>query len=219
MKYLELRKNLVDYGKKMLTDSLTTGTGGNLSLFIREDEVMLITPSGIPYHETTPSDIVLMTLDGTIIDSHRTPSSEYDMHRIFYQKSPKINAVVHTHSEYATVFACLQEEIMPLHYIIGSIGKKVRCCPYETFGTPELAEVAYETIGTDKGLLLGNHGTIAVGENLKDAFSVAKDIEFMAKLYYRARSIGEPVLLTDSQLNDVIDKFGTYGQLRTYGQK
>lgn len=219
MKYQVERKQLVEYGKVMLTEKLTTGTGGNLSIFIREDNVMLMTPSGIPYNDTKEEDIVLMTLDGEILEGNCKPSSEYDMHRIFYQQTPNVNAVVHTHSEYATVFACLQEDILPLHYIIGSIGSRVRCCKYETFGTAKLAEVAFKEMKQDKGILLGNHGTLTVGEDLASAFSVAKDIEFIAKLYYRAKSIGTPVLLNDEQLEEVIEKFGTYGQDRINGSK
>ncbi|MGX7025289.1 L-fuculose-phosphate aldolase [Vagococcus hydrophili] len=219
MKYQAERKQLVEYGKAMLTENLTTGTGGNLSIFIREDNVMLMTPSGIPYPETKEEDIVLMTLEGEILEGDCKPSSEYDMHRIFYQQTPNVNAVVHTHSEYATVFACLQEAILPLHYIIGSIGSRVRCCPYETFGTAKLAEVAFKEMKQDKGILLGNHGTLAIGEDLASAFSVAKDIEFIAKLYYRAKSIGTPVLLNEEQLEEVIEKFGTYGQDRIHGTK
>lgn len=218
MKYAEERKQIVNYGKNLLKENLTTGTGGNISIFIREDEVMLISPSGIPYPDIKEEDIVLLNLDGDVLEGDRKPSSEYDMHRIFYQRTEHVNSVVHTHSEYATVFACLHEEILPLHYIIGSVGNKVRCCEYKTFGTYELAEEVFQTIGNDKGLLLGNHGVIAVGEDLPASFSVAKDIEFIAKLYYRALSIGKPVLLNDEQLAEVVDKFGTYGQLRTYGQ-
>lgn len=219
MQYIEERKQLVAYGKKLLEDKLTTGTGGNLSIFIRKDNVMLITPSGIPYNETTEKDIVLMTLEGEVLEGNRKPSSEYEMHRIFYQKTPDVNSVVHTHSEYATVFACLQEEILPLHYIIGSIGSSVRCTGYETFGTGKLAEVAFKEMKNDKGILLGNHGVLAVGEDLASAFSVAKDIEFIAKLYYRAKSIGTPVLLKGEELEEVIEKFGTYGQVRIHGQE
>lgn len=219
MKYVEERKDLVTFGKQLLVDELTTGTGGNLSVFVREDNVMLITPSGIPYNETTIEDIVLMTLEGDVLEGSCKPSSEYDMHRIFYQNTPNVNSVVHTHSEYATVFACLHEDILPLHYIIGSIGNKIRCCAYETFGTEKLADVAFEAMQEDTGILLGNHGVLAIGEDLASAFSVAKDIEFIAKLYYRAKSIGTPVLLKDNELAEVIDKFGTYGQTRIHGQK
>lgn len=219
MRYKNERKELVAFGKQLLVEGLTTGTGGNLSIFIREDNMMLITPSGIPYYETTEEDIVLMTLEGDVLEGNRKPSSEYDMHRIFYERTPTINSVVHTHSDYATVFACLHEDILPLHYIIGSVGTRIRCCPYETFGTKKLAEVAYDAMKNDKGILLGNHGVLTVGEDLASAFSVAKDIEFIAKLYYRAKSIGIPVLLENEQLEEVIEKFGTYGQDRIKGQK
>lgn len=85
MRYKNERKELVAFGKQLLVEGLTTGTGGNLSIFIRKDNVMLITPSGIPYHETTEEDIVLMTLEGDVLEGNRKPSSEYDMHRIFYE--------------------------------------------------------------------------------------------------------------------------------------
>lgn len=219
MRYTEERKQLVKYGKQLLVDKLTTGTGGNLSIFIREDNVMLITPSGVPYNETKEEDIVLMTLEGDVLEGNKKPSSEYDMHRIFYKKTPHINSVVHTHSEFATVFACLHEDILPLHYIIGSVGNRIRCCSYETFGTEDLAEVAFKEMREDKGILLGNHGVLAIGEDLSSAFSVAKDIEFIARLYYRAKSIGTPVLLNEEQLAEVIDKFDTYGQTRIHGQQ
>ena len=218
MQYLKERTELVSFGNHLLEEGLTTGTGGNLSIFIRESDAMLITPSGIPYKDTQVEDIVLMSLDGKILEGDKKPSSEYDMHRIFYRKRTDVNAVVHTHSEFATVFACLQEEILPLHYIIGSIGTSVRCTPYETFGTNLLAEVAFKEMKEDKGILLGNHGVLTIGEDLASAFSVAKDIEFIAKLYYRAKSIGTPKLLNEKELAEVVEKFGTYGQLRSHGQ-
>lgn len=212
MNYLKEREAIVEYGKKLITEGLTTGTGGNISLFMREQGVMLISPSGIPYFDTKMEDIVVMDLAGKVVEGNRKPSSEYDLHAIFYHNRPDVNSVVHTHSEYATTFACLQQEIEPLHYIIGSIGEKVRCCDYCTFGSYELAEEAYNKIGKDKGILLGNHGVLTIGTSLSAAFEVAKDIEFIAKLNYRARCIGTPVLLNNEQLAEAVEKFGTYGQ-------
>lgn len=213
MRYEKERQQIVDFGKKLLTENLTTGTGGNISVFIREDQVMLISPSGIPYNETTLEDIVALDLDGNVIDGTRKPSSEYQMHSIFYKKTERVNAVVHTHSDYATAVACLKQDIEPLHYIIGSVGDKVRCCDYKTFGTQELADEAYRVMGDNNGILLGNHGVLAVGSNCGEAFSVAKDIEFLAKLKIRSESIGTPVLLNQEQMAVVIEKFGTYGQV------
>lgn len=213
MKYKAEKQEIIDFGKKLITEKLTTGTGGNISIFIKADNVMLISPSGIPYDETELEDIVTMDLDGNVVDGIRKPSSEYHMHAIFYKNSDHINSVVHTHSDYATAIACLQQEIEPLHYIIGSVGNKVCCCDYKTFGTQELADEAYQVMGDNNGILLGNHGVLAVGSSCAEAFSVAKDIEFLAKLKIRAESIGEPVLLNEKQMGKVIEKFGVYGQI------
>ncbi|GAA2912884.1 L-fuculose-phosphate aldolase [Enterococcus pseudoavium] len=212
MKHQIERELIVEYGKKLITERLTTGTGGNISIYLPDEEAMLISPSGIPYFETQPEDIVLMDLKGNILQGERKPSSEYDLHSIFYAKRSDVKAVVHTHSEYATTFACLQQEIEPLHYIIGSVGEKVRCCKYKTFGTRELAEEAFSFIHEDNGILLGNHGVLTIGSDLASAFSVAKDIEFLAKLDYRARCIGTPALLNKEQMTEVLAKFETYGQ-------
>ncbi|MDT2572258.1 L-fuculose-phosphate aldolase [Enterococcus raffinosus] len=212
MRHLKERALIVEYGKKLITEKLTTGTGGNISIYLPEEEVMLISPSGIPYFETKPEDIVLMDLQGNIVEGERKPSSEYDLHSIFYANRPDVRSVVHTHSEYATTFACLQQEIEPLHYIIGSVGEKVRCCEYKTFGTRELAEEAFRFIHEDNGILLGNHGVLTIGSDLASAFGVAKDIEFLAKLDYRARCIGTPKLLNQEQMKEVLEKFETYGQ-------
>lgn len=212
MDYLKERELIVAYGKQLITEKLTTGTGGNLSVYLPEAHAMLISPSGIPYFETKPEDIVLMDLQGNILEGNRKPSSEYDLHSIFYRNRPEVRSVVHTHSEYATTFACLQQPIEPLHYIIGSVGEKVRCCEYKTFGTRELAEEAFHFIHEDKGILLGNHGVLTIGSDLASAFSVAKDIEFLAKLDYRARCIGTPKLLNQAQMKEVLAKFDTYGQ-------
>ena len=212
MKYRDERQEMVTFGKKMMEERLTTGTGGNLSLFIPEDDCFLISPSGVPYHETELEDIVVVDLEGEVIDGKRKPSSEIAMHQIFYQNNPAIRAVVHTHSEYATTFACLRESIQPLHYIIASVGEEIRCSGYETYGTEALAKEAYRTMQKDTGILLANHGVLTVGESLSEAFSVAKDIEFVAKLYYRARAIGKPVMLSTAEIEETMKKFGTYGQ-------
>lgn len=212
MRYMKERKKIVNFGKDLIAENLTTGTGGNISIFIREDNLMLISPSGIPYTETNPEDIVLLDLGGNVVEGNCKPSSEYHMHSVFYKNTEHINSVVHTHSEYATAIACLNQEIAPLHYMIGSVGNKVKCCAYKTFGTQALANEAYRTMGDNNGILLGNHGVLAVGTTCEKAFSVAVDIEFLAKLKIHAESIGKPVLLDDDHMEKVTEKFKTYGQ-------
>lgn len=206
------REQVVEYGKKLVETGLTIGTFGNLSVYNRKLNLMAISPSGMDYFATKVEDIVVLTPDGELVDGVRKPSSEYDMHRIFYQKRPEINAVVHTHSTFATTLACLNWSIEPLHYLVGYAGKDVPCTPYVQFGTYELAETAFNTMGNRYACLLGNHGLLACGEDMAYAFDVAQQIEFVSELYYRTKIAGAPVLLKDDQLSEVLEVFKAYAK-------
>ena len=127
MQFLEERKELVEYGKKVLDIGLTKGTGGNLSLRVEKD-LMLITPSGIPYHDTRVEDIVLMDLNGNVIEGTKKPSSEHGMHSILYKNRDDIDAVLHTHTTYAAAVSCLNMDLPAVHYLVAmGGGKNVRC--------------------------------------------------------------------------------------------
>ncbi|WP_421903089.1 L-fuculose-phosphate aldolase [Maridesulfovibrio sp.] len=203
---------VVEYGKKLLESGLTTGTGGNLSVFNREQGLVAISPSGLDYRLSTPEDIVVIDLDGNIKDSERKPSSEYGFHTILYKERADVNAVVHTHSVYATTVACLNMELPAVHYLVGFAGKKVPLAPYATFGTPELAENVIKTIGNYNAVLLANHGLITVGRAMGNAFDAAEELELVARIYIQALSVGKPVIVPDDEMDKVIDKFSTYGQ-------
>lgn len=205
------REDVVEYGKKLIASGLTKGTGGNISIFNREMGLVAISPSGLDYFATTPEDVVVLNLDGEVIDGKRKPSSELDMHLIFYEKREDLNALVHTHSPYAKTIASLGWELPPVSYLIAFAGPNVRCAPYETFGTKELAKVAYEGMIDRRAVLLANHGLIAGGNNIKIAFTVAEEIEFCAQIYYQTKAIGEPKLLGEEELKVLAKKFETYG--------
>ena len=143
----EEREKIVVYGQEMLKRGLTAGTFGNLSIYNEKENLFAISPSGMDYFKTDASDVVVMTLDGEKADGDRKPSSEVDMHRIFYQKRPGIKSVVHTHPRYATTLACLGWSIPPLHYLVAYSGKEVPCIPYVPFGTYELARAALDGMG------------------------------------------------------------------------
>ncbi|NDV22809.1 L-fuculose-phosphate aldolase [Desulfovibrio sp. JC022] len=206
------RELVVEYGKKLLESGLTTGTGGNLSIFNREQGLLAISPSGLDYRLSTPEDIVVMDLDGNIKDSERKPSSEYGFHTILYREREDVNAVVHTHSVYATTVACLNMELPAVHYLVGFAGKKVPLAPYATFGSLELAENVIKTIGNYNAVLLANHGLITVGRKIGNAFDAAEELELVARIYIQALSVGKPVIVPDDEMDKVIDKFSTYGQ-------
>jgi L-fuculose-phosphate aldolase len=208
------RSQIVRFGKKLLAARLTSGTGGNLSIFNREQGLIAISPSGLEYETMVPSDVSVVDIEGTTVDGSRKPSSELDFHRSLYRKRSDIHAVVHTHSVYATTMACLNWEIPAVHYLVAFSGHKVPLAPYATFGTPELARNIAESIADCNALLLANHGLVAVGPDLDTAFAVAEEIELVAQIYYQAKCIGVPVVLPEDEMAKVIQKFTTYGQKR-----
>jgi len=209
----EERELVVEYGKKMSADRLSTGTSGNISIYNAEKGLMAISPSGMDYFSTTPEDVVITDLDAHIVDGKRKPSSEWALHTIFYKNKPDMRAVVHCHSMYCTTFAVLGEPIRAVHYVIGDANTDViPCAPYQTFGTVELAEAAAKTCGNSNAVLLGNHGLVVCGTSLKSAYSLACNCEYIAELQYRAMCIGTPHVLSDADMAVVMEKFKTYGQ-------
>ncbi|WP_409227647.1 L-fuculose-phosphate aldolase [Gudongella sp. SC589] len=208
----ELREKVVEYGKMLLERDLTTGTGGNISIFHRESGLVVISPSGLDYMETRANDVVVMNLDGAVIDGDRKPSSEYELHRIFYQNRDDLSALVHTHSIYATTISCMNWDLPPVHYMVAVAGDNVRCADYATFGTKELAENAFRAMEDRKAVLLANHGMLAGATTVEQAFKIAEDIEFCCELYYRTRSMGEPVVIGQEEMVRMREKFRKYGQ-------
>ena len=210
----ERRDEIIEYGRKMVANNLTTGTGGNLSIYDREKNLIAITPSGILYEDMNSEDIVVTDLNGVIVEGERKPSSELSLHRRVYEKRDDIDAVVHTHSTFATVISCLGEELPPVHYLIAAAGGS--CVPlaeYARYGTVELAENAVSSLGEKyRAVLLANHGLLAAGGSLKAAFEVAETIEFVAELYYRTENVGDPQLLDQDQMAEVREAFASYGQ-------
>jgi len=211
MRLLKERQQIIAFGNKMLQAGLTTGSGGNISYFNRQEQCIVITPSGIEYPLLQPEDIVILHADGSPCQGDNRPSSEVGFHLSLYNQRQDVNAVVHTHSTYATTFACLNREIPAVHYLVGFAGKKVPLAPYATYGTPELALNISNTIADYNAVLLANHGLVAVGKDLTAAFNTAEEIELVARICYQAECIGKPVILSDGEMERVIEKFADYG--------
>jgi len=206
------RSEIARFGVRLLEAGLTTGTGGNLSVIDRSKGLIAISPSGIEYKEMKDAHVPVVDCKGVVIEGDCRPSSELDFHLALYRERPDIGAVVHTHSVYATTMACLNWEIPAVHYLVAFSGHKVPLAPYATFGTPELAAGVAGAIGVNNAVLLANHGLVTVGRDLATAFSVAEEIELVARIYYQAKCIGEPVILTKAEMSIVIDKFADYGK-------
>ncbi|MBN1264335.1 MAG: L-fuculose-phosphate aldolase [Anaerolineales bacterium] len=211
----EERVLVVEYGLRMLNGGLVKGSGGNISLCNKDKTLLAITPTGIPYDSMEPSDIVILDLDGNQVDGDKAPSSEVAFHLGLVNLRPDIISVVHTHSLYATTVACLGWELPAVHYLIGHAGSSVPLTPYATFGSKELSENILATIGIGNATLLANHGLVAVGETLNEAFSAAEMVEYVSQIYLQARAVGEPVILSQQAMDEVLDKFQTYGQQKS----
>ena len=207
------RELVVEYGKKMSAARLSTGTSGNISIYNAEKGLVAISPSGMDYFSTTPEDVVIMDLSANVVDGKRKPSSEWALHTAFYKRKPHARAVVHTHSMFCTTMAVLGEPIRAVHYVIGDAGAaEVPCAPYQLFGTEALAEAAMGVCGKSNAVLLGNHGLVCCGGDIRSAYSLACNLEYVAELQYRAMSIGTPNVLTEEQMAEVMVKFQSYGQ-------
>lgn len=208
------RKEIIEYGKKLVTSNLTKGTGGNLSVFDRENGYMAITPTGIDFFEIQPEDIVIMDLEGNVVEGNRLPSSEWEMHLLQYKERTDLDAVIHAHTTYATVLACLRWELPATHYMIAVAGKNVRCAKYATYGSHELALNATKAMRERRAVILANHGILAGANDLLNAFNIIEEVEYCSQIYYMAKSIGEPIVLPDEEMNLMAEKFKTYGQKR-----
>ncbi|GAB2024433.1 L-fuculose-phosphate aldolase [Lactovum odontotermitis] len=208
------KEQIIDYGNKLVESHLTSGTGGNISLYDPQTASMIITPSGFSFTEMTTDDLVTIDLDGNILENKNSnkPSSEWQMHGIFYQEREDIQAIVHAHTIYATVLSCLREPLLPAHYMVALAGKDVRVADYATFGTRELAEKALAAMQDRRAVLLANHGMIAGSSDLDRTFNIVEEIEYCSKIYCLARSIGNPIILSDEEMAKMDVKFQNYGK-------
>lgn len=200
MEHLPERKSIVELCRRASGTGLSVGTSGNLS--VRVEQGVLITPSGRDPESMEPEDICLIDLEGTVISGSLRPSSEVPMHLAVYRHT-EATAVVHTHSPYATVLSVVLDELPAVHYTINGLGGPVRVAPYATFGTEDLAANLVAALADRTAVILQNHGALTVGSSLRQAFDRSVLLEWLAALYWRARQLGDPKILTPGELDDV----------------
>lgn len=203
-----LRTELLQVSRALVERGLNRGTAGNASVRCGND--ILITPSAMPVSEMKESDLVLMDLNGKVLQGEK-PSSEWRFHCDILKVRTDINAVIHTHSVNATTIACLRKDVPPVHYMIALAGgDSIRCTPYTVFGEQALSDNAVEALRDRKACLLGNHGMIGLGTDLNDALAVTEEVEFVCEIYWRTLQAGEPKILTAQQMHEVKEKFIDY---------
>ena len=209
------REQVIEYSLKLLSEGLTNGTAGNVSIFNREEGLVAISPTGVNYSELTPEMISIVDLNGKLIEGLK-PSSELEMHMILYRNREDVNAVIHTHPVYTTVLACLRQDLPAIDYMIAVTGAtKVKCAEYASYGTKELAENAYKAMGSSLAVILANHGLTTAGKDIANAFNITVQVEYISNLYIKAKNIGEPIILPDNEMNSMLERFKTYGQIKS----
>jgi len=213
-----LRESLLQATRKLAELGLNRGTSGNAS--VRDGSGLLVTPSGMDIESMTPHHMVAMEMDGTVHDPITQdnagtvkPTSEWRFHRDILRARPEAGAVIHTHSVFATTLACLRRDIPPFHYMIAvGGGDSIRCAPYALFGSQDLSDKALLALQGRRACLLANHGMLAIGETLKEALDVAVEVETLCELYLRALQVGEPALLNEQEMADVVAQFKGYSK-------
>ena len=206
---LAKRKAVIEFCRALNSTGLNQGTSGNIS--IRHEEGMLISPTSRPYGTLAPEDIVFVSHDGTATGKY-APSSEWRFHKDILVNRPDVNAVVHAHPTYCTTLAIMGHEIPPIHYMLAVFGgPNIRCAPYEIYGSAALSKAAVTALEDRKACLLAHHGMISVGSSIEQAFWLAGELEALARQYHGCLLLGEPPLLTEEQIEDVINKINGYG--------
>lgn len=213
MSEAKLRAEIVAVAQALDRAGFCPSKSGNVSA--RFGDGLLITPSGLPYAQTTPGDLIELSLDGAVLTGQAKPSSEWPFHTEIYKARPDAQAIVHTHSPRATALASTRRGIPAFHYMIALCGgADIRCAPYATFGTLDLAANAVRGLEGRKAVLLANHGVIALGGSLFGAHQIAAEVENLAGQYLDILAAGlEPAILDDAEMARVGAKFAGYGKV------
>ncbi len=213
----DLRREIVESARAMNAMGINQGTSGNISARLVEKtggDTMLITPSATPYESMRPEQVAAMPLAGErgAWSGPLKPSTEWRFHLDILRGRPDAGAVVHSHATYCTTLAIARREIPACHYMMAAFGgTNVRCAPYATFGTAELAEHTLAALEDRNACLLANHGMVVVGATLAKAMWLAVELETIAKQYFHSLLIGGPHILSDAEIADTARSFGSYG--------
>jgi len=209
----EKKRLIIHYAKLLNKTNLSPLRSGNISIRHKKNnkEGFLITPSGMKYSELKLSDIVFVNLNGFYNKKKNKPSSEWYFHRDIYQKKEVCNSIVHAHSKSAVTLACMRKKIPSFHYMVALAGgNDIKCAKYATYGTQKLSKHIIKALENRKACLIENHGQVATEKTIELAFELAQEIENISNLYLNCLMIGNPKILSKSQINKVLIKIKNY---------
>ncbi len=215
LKHFELQREVAQTARALNTEGLTYGYSGNVSVRHPNGRGLLITPSALPYNNLNIDEIPLLGWDGAY-KRGAPPSSEWRLHLAIAKACPDAAAIVHCHSPHATALACSRKGIPSFHYMVGFCGgDSIRCTRYAPPGSDELSDIVVEALEGRLACLMGNHGQVAIGKDLPAALYLAGLVEELARIYCATFAIGGPALLSETQMEETIAIFATYGQKKT----
>ena len=215
---IELKKEVIKYAQKLNSTNLSPLRSGNVSVRVIRDNVegFFLTPSGKRYEDLIPEDIVFLSLKEEydnlkLFNTSLNPSSEWRFHQDIYRKKIEAKAIVHAHSPHATAVSVHGKSIPAFHYMVALAGgDDIKCADYATFGTTELSKNILTALEKRKACLMSNHGQVAFGTNLKQAFELAQEVENICHQYIIALKIGNPKILSSTEMNKILDKIKHY---------
>lgn len=206
------REAVLAAAKKMLADGLVEGTSGNISGRL-PDGLVCVSPSSVPYDTMTLDDLVVVELDGTVVEGHRSPTTEKDLHLAALRRYPELGAVIHTHAVYATMFALAHEPIPAvIEEVVVYLGGEVPCCEYKGTGTAELGEEVAAKLADRGAALVANHGLVTCGPSPEKALHNAALVERTAKIVWGTRAMGGTIHPLPEKVNT--DMAGVYRFMR-----
>jgi L-ribulose-5-phosphate 4-epimerase len=210
--YQTEKKNLIAAGIELDRQKLIALSGGNLSCRASESHVV-VTPSGMSYAEIGPGDMVVVTLDGTVVEGSRRPSVDTTALLHIYARLPEVRAVIHTHQVYATAVGLVAPRLPAIATtLVNAVLGDVNVAPYASAASIDMGVLAVEHLKGRRAVILKHHGVITVGETIRQALYAAVYLEDAARMYLAARSIAEPPELSAEQVQRAVDVFKDYGQ-------
>ena len=210
----EEKKEIIKAGMTLREYGLISLSGGNVSLRMPGNEI-LVTPSGMAYDTMVPEDVVVMNLEGLVLEGTRRPSVDSVALLHVYRNLGRVNSIIHTHQVYATAAGLVYDRVPnAVTTLANACGGEVHVAPFSSAASLAMGEETVKHIGNSKAVILKNHGVITVGKTIKEALYAAVYLEDAVKTYFIARAMGEPAMLTDEQFLEAVDVFKDYGQTR-----
>lgn len=210
----EEREKIISVSLGLMAEKMITNGQGNLSIMDRDQNLIAITPSAVPYQEREPEDICVVDPQGNLIEGNWKPTSEMALHLVYYRSRADVNAVVHTHAPNSTVFGIIGDEPMPmvLNEAAMGLGGAVPIAPYARPGTERLAELTCQATGDGIAVIMAHHGLVTLGDTLERAYTSTAAAEATAKAIILARSMDAEVnILEDEEVNTLRKMYLGYG--------